>query len=282
MRDQEEQNHGAATPRHHHERRHRTHGHEPAPDPLDLRDPRPGRRGAEERRPGDARPDPGRPQRRARAEARQGAWRLALDHRPRRGAEGQEGHAVLRRRDHAASRRAAQEGDEGRQAHLLREAGVGDAEGRARSGARRQEGRHQARRGAGQAVPAGPAQAQASDRLRLLRPHPRRCAASSATGCSRATGSRRSGRPGTTRRPRAAASSSTWSATGATCSTTCSAMSRASPASARRISRSGWTRTARPTPTTSTTRPTRRSSSRAAPSRTSTCPGARACGATTS
>ena len=28
--------HGAATSRHHHERRHRTHGHEPAPDPLDL------------------------------------------------------------------------------------------------------------------------------------------------------------------------------------------------------------------------------------------------------
>ena len=100
-------------------------------------------------------------------------------------------------------------------------------EGRARSGARGEEGRHQARRGAGQAVPAGPAQAQDADRLRLLRPHPRRCAASSATGCSRATGSRRSGRPGTTRRPRAAASSSTWCATGATCSTTCSATSRA-------------------------------------------------------
>ena len=86
-----------------------------------------GRRGAEERRPGDARPDPGRPQRRQGRGARQGARHLALDHRPRRGAEGQEGHAVLRRRHHAASRRAAQEGDEGRQAHLLREAGVRDA-----------------------------------------------------------------------------------------------------------------------------------------------------------
>ena len=31
--------HGAATARHHHERRHRAHGHEPAPDPLDRGDP---------------------------------------------------------------------------------------------------------------------------------------------------------------------------------------------------------------------------------------------------
>ena len=38
----------------------------------------------------------------------------------------------------------------------------------------------------------------------LLRPHPRRCAASSATGCSRATCSRPSARPGTTA-PRTAA-----------------------------------------------------------------------------
>jgi predicted dehydrogenase len=49
------------------------------------------------------------------------------------------------------------------------------------------------------------------------------CAASSATGCSRATCSRRSGRPGITAAKMAAASFSTWSATGATCSTTPSA-----------------------------------------------------------
>ena len=50
-----------------------------------------------------------------------------------------------------------------------------------------------------------------------------RSAASSATGCSRATGaSRRNGRAGITRRPKAAASSSTCCATGATCSITCS------------------------------------------------------------
>ena len=45
------------------------------------------------------------------------------------------------------------------------------------------------------------------------------CAASSATGCSRATGRRRTGRPGTTAPRTAAGSCSTCSATGATCST---------------------------------------------------------------
>ena len=54
-----------------------------------------------------------------------------------------------------------------------------------------------------------------------------RCVASSATGCSRATGARRrSARAGITRRPRAAASSSICCATGATCSITCSATCR--------------------------------------------------------
>ena len=37
---------GHTNPRTHHARRHRAHGHEPAPDPLDRRDPRPGRRAA--------------------------------------------------------------------------------------------------------------------------------------------------------------------------------------------------------------------------------------------
>ena len=59
--------HGDTTTRTHHARRHRPDGDEPAPDPLDLRDPRPGRRRARERRQGDARPDPDRPQRRARS-----------------------------------------------------------------------------------------------------------------------------------------------------------------------------------------------------------------------
>ena len=50
-----------------------------------------------------------------------------------------------------------------------------------------------------------------------------RCAASSVIGCSKAIGaSRRNGRAGTTARPKAAASSSICSVTGATCSTICS------------------------------------------------------------
>ena len=88
-------------------------------------------------------------------------------------------------------------------------------------------GGREARRRAGQALAARPAQAQDADRLGLLRAASSRCAASSATGCSRATGSRRSGRRGTTARRTAAASSSTCCATGATCSTTCSARCRA-------------------------------------------------------
>jgi hypothetical protein len=84
---------------------------------------------------------------------------------------------------------------------------------------------HQARRGAGQAVPAGAAEAEDADRLGLLRPASCRCAASSATGSSKATCSPASGRRGTTAAKTAAASSSTCCATGATCSTTCSARS---------------------------------------------------------
>ena len=68
-------------------------------------------------------------------------------------------------------------------------------------------------------------------------------AASSATGCSRATCSRPSARRGTIAPRTAAASSSTCSATGATCSTTPSATSSRCPASAPRTSPSASTRT---------------------------------------
>ena len=90
----------------------------------------------------------------------------------------------------------------------------------------------------------GPAEAQAPHRLRLLRPHPLACAASSATGCSRATGSPRSARAGTTAPRTAAASSSTCSRTGTTCSRTCSAGSspstpRPSPTSPTRWDENG-------------------------------------------
>ena len=139
-----------------------------------------------------------------------------------------QGRSLLRRRHHPDARRPADQGDRGRQARLLREAGRRHARQGARGRAPRQAEESQERRGAGQIVSARPAQDQDAARRRLLRPHVRACAASSATGCSKAIGaSRRSGRAGTTRRPKAAASFSTCSATGATCSTTCSARCKA-------------------------------------------------------
>ena len=85
------------------------------------------------------------------------------------------------------------------------------------------EGRREARRRAGQALAARPAEAEDPDATRLLRQDPLPSAASSATGSSRAIPSPPSAPPGTIARKMAAASSSTCSATGATCSTTCSA-----------------------------------------------------------
>src|SRR6516225_6452009 len=61
-------------------------------------------------------------------------------------------------------------------------------------------------------------------------------------------------RPGTTRKPSAAALSSTCSATGATCSTTSSAKRSPCPASAPRTSRCATTSRATPTKPTPTTR----------------------------
>ena len=98
-------------------------GLQPASGPLDRGDPRAGRGRARQRRPADARSDPGRAQRRQGRGAGRGARHRALDDRPRRGA-GQPGrHAVLRRRHDADARRAAGAGDRRRQARLLREAG---------------------------------------------------------------------------------------------------------------------------------------------------------------
>ena len=117
--------------------------------------------------------------------------------------------------------------------------------------------RHQERRRARQALPARPAEAQAPHRLRLLRPHPLACAASSATGCSRATGSPRSARAGTTAPKTAAASSSTCSRTGTTCSRTCSAgSSRVYAQAATHIPDARRRERASPTPPPPTTPPT--------------------------
>ena len=62
--------------------------------------------------------------------------------------------------------------DRGRQAHLHREADLDHAQRRDRAGPGGRRRRGQARGGAGQAVPARPAQAAAADRGRLLRPDP--------------------------------------------------------------------------------------------------------------
>ena len=81
-------------------------------------------------------------------------------------------HGVLRCRHDPDARRAAEAGDRRRQGHLLREAGARQARRCARSSRSGEAGRHQARRGAGQAVPAGPAEDQDAARCRVLRPHP--------------------------------------------------------------------------------------------------------------
>ena len=179
----------------------------------------------QERRPGDARPDPGRPQR-----------RQARGSSPRRTAS-RAGPPTSTPRsriqddtlffDAATTQLRAkllQQGDRGRQAHLLRE-----ADRRRRSRTRSTSRAPRTKAGIKHGVVQDKLFLPGLLKLKmlidvgLLRPHPRRCAASSATGCSRATGSRRSGRRGTTARRTAAASSSTCSATGATCSTICSA-----------------------------------------------------------
>ena len=159
---------------------------------------------------------------------------------------------------------AAAPGDRRRQGHLLREADRGDAGGCARRRTRREQGRHPARRGAGQAVPAGPAQAQDADRFRLLRPHPLgarrvrllgvrgRLAAGAAAVVELPQEGRRRHHP---RHALPLALRARQSVRRG---------ARASPASASPIFRSAGTRTTSPTTPTSTTPPMPPSSSRAA------------------
>ena len=91
-----------------------------------------------------------------------------------------------------------------RQARLLREADRDQPERSRRDRPRRAGLGPQARRGAGQAVPARPEKARHAAPRRLLRPHAERARSSSATGSSKATCSRSSGPRGTTA-PRTAA-----------------------------------------------------------------------------
>ena len=94
--------------------------------------------------------------------------------------------------------------DRGRQARLLREAVGVRPRLRAAAGAPGTGGRRQARRGAGQALPPGPAQAAPARWTAASSGASSRCAASSATGSSRARSRPPSGPRGTTA-PRTAA-----------------------------------------------------------------------------
>ena len=109
---------------------------------------------------------------------------------------------LLRRPGHAAARRT-RSGRRSRPASTstARSRSHRDLDERAGAGPARARRRRQARRRPGQALPARACcKLKRLHRRRLLRPHPVACAASSATGSSRATGRRRSGRPGTTAR----------------------------------------------------------------------------------
>ncbi|CAA9269640.1 MAG: Glucose-fructose oxidoreductase, partial [uncultured Craurococcus sp.] len=162
---------GGEAHRHHHERRDRPDGDEPAPHPLHRRHPGRWRGAAGEWRPGDAGPGAGRAQPGEAGGAGAGAWRGAGLDRSRRLPGRSRGRAVLRCGDDAAAGRPDRAGDRGGQEHLCREADGRPAGGCAQGGAAGQGGRHQARRGAGQAVPARAAQAEDGDRQRLPRAH---------------------------------------------------------------------------------------------------------------
>ena len=99
------------------------------------------------------------------------AWRPALDHRPRRRDRKPAQPHLLRHGDDADAPDPAREGHPRRQAHLLREADRHQPRRGAEDLPAGQGEGHQERHGAGQAVPARPAEDQAAARLGLLRPH---------------------------------------------------------------------------------------------------------------
>ncbi len=117
-------------------------------------------------------PDPGRPQRGQGRGARAGARHRAPDDRSRRRARQQGRRDLLRQRVDRPAAGADPEGDRRGQAHLHRKAGRADARRGARSLSTRGGGGRETRRRAGQALAAGPAEAEDADRFGLLRPHP--------------------------------------------------------------------------------------------------------------
>ena len=124
-----------------------------------------------ERRRGHARSDPRRPERRQARGAGEAPQRRALDDRPRRRARRSEGRNLLRRRHDADAPGARPAGDRGRQAHLLRKAERDEPRRCALDRAARRGARREERRRAGQAFPAGTAEAEDAARFRLLRTH---------------------------------------------------------------------------------------------------------------
>lgn len=193
-------------------------GYPAAPRPLDPADPRPGQRDARGQDAPAGRTDPRRPQRGQGAGLAEFAQGRALDHRRRRAHRRPDVDiyfdAQVTSRRYAALTAAMK----GRQAHLHGEAHGGAAGGSVDLARLRETTGITAGVVHDKALPSRAWSSCAGSSTRASSAGSCRCAASSATGCSRATCRRRSGRAGTIARRTAAASSSTCSATGTTCS----------------------------------------------------------------
>ncbi len=172
---------------HRHERRHRPDGIPPAPRPVRARHPRRRRRAASGRLAPAGRAGAGGAQPREAHRHRPPPRHRRGPHRPRRRARRGRGVDLLRLPGHERAQEGDPARDRRRQARLHGEAARRVGGRGPRSWSTPPARRDRRRRGARQDLPARPDQAEAADRLRVLRPRSCRCAASSATGCSRAT-----------------------------------------------------------------------------------------------